>query len=226
MRWHRLLANYSDEALDSFTDEIVDRGFDSILDLPMDIASFALRVAQRWPKSRVVLTVRSDTDVWFQSFQVRMREVYSYFFELGGRKPPRTRQVAKVFRLLYEQHHGFPLRPKARDAGRCIKVYERHNLKIRHQVPADRLLEFYPEQGWEPLCRFLDKQIPDIPYPHINAMKESMLAIRAKQKYGVAYWGFIAAIFCPCIISITWWLWHDGRRLMRRGRPKEAKAEV
>lgn len=40
---------------------------------------------------------------------------------------------------------------------------------IRGLVPKERLLEWSVEDGWEPLCRFLGKPIPDEPFPHANA---------------------------------------------------------
>lgn len=43
-----------------------------------------------------------------------------------------------------------------------------HNKKIKRLVPKERLLEFRVEEGWEPLCRFLGKDVPDEPYPKVN----------------------------------------------------------
>lgn len=40
---------------------------------------------------------------------------------------------------------------------------------IRGMVPPDRLLEWSIEDGWEPLCKFLGKEIPNEPFPHANA---------------------------------------------------------
>jgi hypothetical protein len=40
---------------------------------------------------------------------------------------------------------------------------------IRGLVPKDRLLEWSVEDGWEPLCEFLGKPIPDERFPHVNA---------------------------------------------------------
>lgn len=40
---------------------------------------------------------------------------------------------------------------------------------IRGLVPPDRLLEWSVEDGWEPLCKFLGKDVPDEPFPHLNA---------------------------------------------------------
>lgn len=46
--------------------------------------------------------------------------------------------------------------------------YFKHYAHIRSIVPEDRLLEFRSEDGWEPLCRFLNKPVPNESYPHIN----------------------------------------------------------
>ncbi|MGH7965729.1 MAG: sulfotransferase, partial [Candidatus Binatia bacterium] len=47
-------------------------------------------------------------------------------------------------------------------------AYVRHYKQIRETVPAEQLLNFEHKDGWEPLCRFLGKEVPDVPYPHIN----------------------------------------------------------
>lgn len=35
-------------------------------------------------------------------------------------------------------------------------------------VPPEKLLVFEPKQGWEPLCKFLNRPVPDQPFPHVN----------------------------------------------------------
>jgi hypothetical protein len=50
-------------------------------------------------------------------------------------------------------------------------------------VPKDRLLDFKLEDGWAPLCAFLGKDTPDVPFPRANeigAFKEKQ-AIMTKQ---------------------------------------------
>jgi hypothetical protein len=39
---------------------------------------------------------------------------------------------------------------------------------VLQHVPAGKLLVFEPSQGWEPLCKFLGKPIPDQPFPRVN----------------------------------------------------------
>lgn len=57
---------------------------------------------------------------------------------------------------------------------------------IRGLVPKERLLEWTVEDGWEPLCEFLDKPVPEEPFPHANTAagwhgKESAIG----KKYGM-----------------------------------------
>jgi hypothetical protein len=35
-------------------------------------------------------------------------------------------------------------------------------------VPADRLLVWKPQDGFEPLCAFLELPVPDAPFPRVN----------------------------------------------------------
>lgn len=40
---------------------------------------------------------------------------------------------------------------------------------IRGLVPKGRLLEWSADEGWEPLCKFLGKEVPKQPFPRANA---------------------------------------------------------
>jgi hypothetical protein len=40
---------------------------------------------------------------------------------------------------------------------------------VRGLVPEERRLEWTVEDGWEPLCEFLGKPVPDEPFPHANS---------------------------------------------------------
>lgn len=47
-------------------------------------------------------------------------------------------------------------------------VYDRHNAMVRELVPPERLLVYRLGSGWEPLCEFLGKVVPEGPFPHGN----------------------------------------------------------
>ena len=48
------------------------------------------------------------------------------------------------------------------------KFYNNWVNYVKETVPPSRLLIFEPKQGWEPLCKFLNKPIPEEPFPHVN----------------------------------------------------------
>lgn len=39
---------------------------------------------------------------------------------------------------------------------------------IISRIPKERLLVFQVQEGWKPLCEFLDVPIPDEPFPRLN----------------------------------------------------------
>lgn len=47
-------------------------------------------------------------------------------------------------------------------------MYRELYVKIRRIVPKEHLLEYKLDDGWEPLCVFLGKPIPDISFPKVN----------------------------------------------------------
>ena len=49
-----------------------------------------------------------------------------------------------------------------------VKFYTNWVNYVKETVPPSRLLIFEPKQGWEPLCKFLNKPIPEEPFPHVN----------------------------------------------------------
>lgn len=53
------------------------------------------------------------------------------------------------------------------------KTYDAHYPRVRSLVAADRILEFdLYKHGWDELCAFLGKEIPEEPFPHMNQSKD------------------------------------------------------
>ena len=50
----------------------------------------------------------------------------------------------------------------------AVEVFNSHVAEVKAYVPADRLLVFDVREGWAPLCKFLDRPVPDIPFPNVN----------------------------------------------------------
>ena len=43
--------------------------------------------------------------------------------------------------------------------------------RVKSTVPPEKLLVFDVKEGWEPLCKFLNKPVPNEPFPNINDKK-------------------------------------------------------
>jgi len=48
--------------------------------------------------------------------------------------------------------------------------YRQHNLYVKTYCKKEDLLLFQLGEGWAPLCKFLNKPVPDVPFPHMNRM--------------------------------------------------------
>jgi hypothetical protein len=55
---------------------------------------------------------------------------------------------------------------------RARQGYREHTAIINDLVPKEMLLEYKLGSGWEPLCAFLGKPVPDEPFPYLNKSKD------------------------------------------------------
>ena len=51
----------------------------------------------------------------------------------------------------------------------AMNQYILHNAAVQHLVPPEQLLVYHVGEGWEPICKFLDKPVPTTPFPRENA---------------------------------------------------------
>src|ERR671915_1118880 len=54
------------------------------------------------------------------------------------------------------------------DAEEMAAGMKRWNQEVIDTVPSERLLVWWPPDGWEPLCEFLEVPVPDVPVPNVN----------------------------------------------------------
>ncbi len=55
----------------------------------------------------------------------------------------------------------------------AIKVFNNHIEEVKKSVSKDKLLVSSVKDGWKPLCKFLDVQVPDRLFPHVNQRANS-----------------------------------------------------
>ncbi|KAJ4424356.1 hypothetical protein N0V82_000875 [Gnomoniopsis sp. IMI 355080] len=142
---------------------------------------FALELIKAYPNAKVIIVER-DIENWYTSLeQAIISTTWGWradFFTnilapLFGGKAGLT--IRKVILGFFEARDVTELRAKAKDR------YRRHYADIRAAVPPERLLDFKLEDGWGPLCAFLGKQVPDMPFPRKNPKDVHVKRVKAKQ---------------------------------------------
>ena len=140
-------------------------GYEAAVDWPA--AAFWRQLAEAFPDAPVLLSTRESAEAWWASAS---RTVFTV---LRQEPPPdRVANRTMVRELLAET-----FTPEWRDRDAAMAAYERHNAEVRAGIPGDRLVEWQPGSGWEPICRALGVPIPDEPFPHVNTTAEFRQAL-------------------------------------------------
>ncbi|KKY36472.1 putative nad dependent epimerase [Diaporthe ampelina] len=87
------------------------------------------------------------------------------------------------------------------------KTYEAHYPRVRSLVAAERILEFdLGRDGWDELCGFLGKEIPEEPFPHTNQAKD-MVEQRKRMWVAEAAANALKMTVLATGLSAVGWLW-------------------
>ncbi|RAK99300.1 sulfotransferase family protein [Aspergillus ibericus CBS 121593] len=149
--------------------------FDAILgpyDAIIDTASalFTVEILQAYPEAKVILNTRRDIDAWHRSalrtLVAEGEEQWGVWFWAMW-----TAELFWLWRLYVT--FGYPGLFRGRTAREGLerygkRVYREHGWMVRGLVEGERLLEWNVEDGWGPLCEFLGKEVPDVPFPKAN----------------------------------------------------------
>ena len=178
--WDKLLGNYA-----------------AVADLPAIL--FTEELLEAYPSSRVVLVER-DIDSWYESFNkgvimsvwnpiIRFLAVIDTGFigRLGSTSARWTKHWMKASSRQEMQNN-------------AKTVYREHYAFIRKVTPPQRLLEFKLNDGWAPLCKFLNKPIPDVPFPRVNESADLQEKMRLIVQRGMRN---MAAKYAPWAVAIV-----------------------
>ncbi len=148
--------------------EIV-KDYPAVVDWP---GSYYYReLMEAYPEAKVLLSVR-DGQAWAESMR---KTIWGLFYDdtlIRHVSDARTK-VDPVWAMYIEMMKEMWRRTELLDGEATTLDFmaaamERFNDEVRAAVPSEKLLEWAPKDGWEPLCEFLGAPIPDEPVPHIN----------------------------------------------------------
>jgi hypothetical protein len=129
------------------------RRYDAVEDTPWFMVYRQLD--KQFPGSRFILTIRDEAS-WYRSISNHIGSLRAAHHE-----------------WIYGRGYGLPKDNKENS----IRVYRTHNREVMEYFsdrPDDLLvLDFTKGDGWNKLCEFLGRPVPDRPFPHVNKTSEA-----------------------------------------------------
>ena len=126
-----------------------------------------------YPDAKVLLSVRSP-ESWARSMQKTIWGVFyddvlmRHLSDARANIDPGWRDYMELMKDMWQKSGLLGEMSGVFDPAILGKAFERYNDEVRATVPAGRLLEWKPADGWEPLCEFLEVPVPQAPLPHVN----------------------------------------------------------
>jgi hypothetical protein len=153
--WHAVALGESDDL------ETLMSGYVASVDWPASAYWPELWAAN--PGAIVLLSSRASAETWWGSFEATILQTLTMELPPEALAMGMEKHRAMVVDLFERR-----FTPDWREREGAMAAYERHNARVRSEVPAERLVDWQPGDGWEPICAALGVAVPDEPFPHKN----------------------------------------------------------
>jgi len=159
-----------------------------------------------YPDAKVLLTLHPrGAEAWYES---TIDTIYfseaMWQFKVLEWLTPFARKFGKMSHILIYQRS---LRGTMPDRAKAIARYNSNIDEVEAAVPADKLLVFSVDQGWAPLCAFLDVPIPAVAFPNVNdraSFKKLIGGIIKGMYVTVAAYVIVAALLIYGAYRLFW----------------------
>ncbi|HIK90674.1 MAG TPA: sulfotransferase family protein [Planctomycetes bacterium] len=156
------LSALRDNGLDADWDTLFE-DFQSTADCPA--CYFWESLWRRFPDARYILTVR-DADTWYDSFHATVYEAMMHPERAPDQQHLAVQNMARKL-ILETMFEG-----RFEDREFAINRYQAHNKSVVDTLPKEKLLVFDVAEGWQPLCEFLNVDVPETSFPRSNTRAE------------------------------------------------------
>jgi len=141
--------------------EQIYRGYNSAVDWPT--AGFFRELYAAYPSAKFVLTHRSP-ESWVASFS---ETIYKLLASQDQVPPAMRAWLAMATDVIKKT--GFPL---GLDAAGLRRAFLSHAEDVKASIPPKQLLIYEVNEGWGPLCTFLNVPVPSEEFPRTNDRAE------------------------------------------------------
>lgn len=130
-------------------------------------------IHEAFPESKMIFTKRDNEDEWYKSFQKQMKENTAISTMLMTKLSHTCSAMFQYGLLVYRVALGvdctWTLSKGTTFSELSVRqCYRRHNTYIQQKAPKEATLEYNVKDGWGPLCKFLNRPVPNVPFPHKN----------------------------------------------------------
>jgi len=136
-------------------------GFNSAVDWPT--AGFFRELIKAYPSAKFILTQRNPEN-WANSFEAT---IYPLLAD-KDQAPPEMRAWLEMASDVVAKT-GFP---GGLDHDGLVRAFMAHIEAVKATIPPNQLLVYEVKQGWEPLCKFLNRPVPSAEFPRTNDRAE------------------------------------------------------
>jgi len=147
-------------------------GYQSTTDFPACV--YYRELADKYPEAKILLSTREE-DSWYRSVEQTILPMSESIPKwLLAIFPAGKRMNQAVEKIVWQNTFD----GRAHDPEHAKAVFRKHNQAVIDSFPKERVLVFQAKDGWEPLCKFLDVEVPTGPYPHLNDTAEMKSRIK------------------------------------------------
>lgn len=157
------------------------RKYKATVDFPA--CTYYKQIHKAYPKAKLMLTVRKDADAWYSSAYDTILQMmpgcpwkpYGFkFVEWLGLDVQKGWAAMHTACIMQDALGATPPSKGNFDKKSLTNAYNRHIADVKDYCKSNNipLLVYQVSEGWEPLCKYLNKPVPSVPFPNINDKAE------------------------------------------------------
>ncbi|ETS02523.1 hypothetical protein M419DRAFT_78321 [Trichoderma reesei RUT C-30] len=169
----------------------VTRGFLAITDTPG--THFIEELCEIYPDA-IVIGWKRDPEKWWKSMEQMIKHAMPGWL--------------RWYLIIMPGWRWFPviMREMKLAQMRNLGILEHYYSKVEQAVPENRMHWVELSDGWEPLCKILDKPVPDCPFPRANDSKAvEETARHVFKKTAMAWLGILGVLVAAC--TLLWYIY-------------------
>ncbi|KAH7308734.1 P-loop containing nucleoside triphosphate hydrolase protein [Rhexocercosporidium sp. MPI-PUGE-AT-0058] len=175
----------------------------AVTDAPCTL--FAKELIEAYPEAKIVLVER-NIEKWYKSWDSLVTGAFNPVLKvLSITDPWFIGRIQALGMTWMRTQVGAKDLDEARRNAR--DMYREYYAEIRRIAPKERLLEYELGSGWEPLCEFLGKQVPEVEFPHANESQSLSVMFEEMGKKGMMNsLRNIAVVGAAVAALAAWWV--------------------